>query len=57
MMRALEMRESMEILKQAFAQIAPGPIMNPKVKIRAFVRRLAKPTVESKGQRASSDFI
>jgi NADH-quinone oxidoreductase subunit D len=36
MMRALEMRESVEILKQAFAQIAPGPIMNPKVKVRAF---------------------
>ena len=36
MMRALEMRESVEILKQAFAQIQPGPIVNPKVKIRAF---------------------
>jgi NADH-quinone oxidoreductase subunit D len=36
MMRALEMRESVEILKQAFAQIQPGPIMNPKAKIRAF---------------------
>src|SRR6185295_13377603 len=36
MMRALEMRESIDILKQAFAQIQPGPVMNPKVKIRAF---------------------
>ena len=36
MMRALEMRESIEILKQALAQIQPGPIVNPKVKIRAF---------------------
>ena len=36
MMRSLEMRESVEILKQAFAQIQPGPIVNPKVKIRAF---------------------
>jgi NADH-quinone oxidoreductase subunit D len=36
MMRALEMRESVEILKQALAQIQPGPVMNPKVKIRAF---------------------
>jgi NADH-quinone oxidoreductase subunit D len=36
MMRALEMRESVEILKQAFTQIQPGPIMNPKVKVRAF---------------------
>jgi NADH-quinone oxidoreductase subunit D len=36
MMRALEMRESVVILKQAFAQIAPGPIVNPKVKVRAF---------------------
>jgi NADH-quinone oxidoreductase subunit D len=36
MMRALEMRESVEILKQALAQIPPGPIVNPKVKIRAF---------------------
>jgi NADH-quinone oxidoreductase subunit D len=36
MMRALEMRESVEILKQALAQIQPGPIVNPKAKIRAF---------------------
>jgi len=36
MMRALEMRESVEILKQALAQIQPGPIVNMKVKIRAF---------------------
>jgi len=36
MMRALEMRESVEILKQAFQLIAPGPIVNPKVKVRAF---------------------
>jgi NADH-quinone oxidoreductase subunit D len=36
MMRALEMRESVSILQQAFAQIQPGPIVNPKVKIRAF---------------------
>src|SRR5262252_7959680 len=36
MMRALEMRESVEILKQAFAQIPSGAIMNPKVKVRAF---------------------
>jgi len=36
MMRALEMRESVDILKQAFAQIQPGPIVNPRVKIRAF---------------------
>jgi NADH-quinone oxidoreductase subunit D len=36
MMRALEMRESVGILKQAFEQIPPGPVMNPKVKIRGF---------------------
>jgi len=36
MMRVLEMRESIEILKQAFEQISDGPIINPKVKIRAF---------------------
>src|SRR5262252_8232988 len=36
MMRALEMRESVEILKQALPQIPPGPIVNPKVKLRAF---------------------
>jgi NADH-quinone oxidoreductase subunit D len=36
MMRALEMHESVEILKQALAQIQPGPVVNPKVKIRAF---------------------
>ncbi|HEX8280213.1 MAG TPA: NADPH-quinone oxidoreductase [Chthoniobacterales bacterium] len=36
MMRVLEIRESLAILQQAFAQIQPGPVMNPKVKIRAF---------------------
>jgi NADH-quinone oxidoreductase subunit D len=36
MMRALEMRESVEILKQALPQIPTGLIMNPKVKVRAF---------------------
>ena len=36
MMRALEMRESVGILKQAFDQIPAGAVMNPKVKIRAF---------------------
>ncbi|PYK75881.1 MAG: NADH-quinone oxidoreductase subunit D, partial [Verrucomicrobia bacterium] len=36
MMRALEMRESIAILNQAFEQIPAGPVMNPKVKIRAF---------------------
>jgi NADH-quinone oxidoreductase subunit D len=36
MMRALEMRESVEILKQALPQIPSGPIVNPKVKVRAF---------------------
>src|ERR1700742_3328664 len=36
MMRVLEMGESVGILKQAFEQISAGPIINPKVKIRAF---------------------
>src|SRR5438105_8976722 len=36
MMRALEMHESVEILKQALAQIQPGPVVNPKVKPRPF---------------------
>ncbi|MGI9088085.1 MAG: NADH-quinone oxidoreductase subunit D [Chthoniobacterales bacterium] len=36
MMRVLELRESLTILQQAFAQIQPGPVTNPKVKIRAF---------------------
>src|ERR1700686_3020192 len=36
MMRVLEMRESIEILKQAFAQIPAGPFINPKVKLRSF---------------------
>lgn len=36
MIRALEMRESIGILKQAFEQIPAGPVMNAKVKIRAF---------------------
>jgi len=36
MIRALEMRESLGILNQAMKDIPAGPIMNPKVKIRAF---------------------
>nr|MBA2431854.1 NADH-quinone oxidoreductase subunit D [Chthoniobacterales bacterium] len=36
MMRVLEVRESLSILQQAFEQITPGPVMNPKVKVRAF---------------------
>jgi NADH-quinone oxidoreductase subunit D len=36
MMRALEIRESLGILKQAFAELPDGPVSNPKVKIRAF---------------------
>jgi NADH-quinone oxidoreductase subunit D len=36
MMRVLEMSESVGILQQAFEQIQAGPIINPKVKIRAF---------------------
>jgi len=36
MMRALEMRESLGILNQAMKEVPAGPIMNPKVKVRAF---------------------
>ena len=36
MMRILEMRESVKILQQAFRDLPPGPIMDPKAKIRGF---------------------
>lgn len=36
MMRSLEMRESVAILKQALETIPEGSVVNPKVKIRAF---------------------
>ena len=36
MMRVLEMRESLGILQPGDGTIPAGPIMNPKVKIRAF---------------------
>jgi NADH-quinone oxidoreductase subunit D len=36
MMRVLEMRESVEILKQALADIPEGPVMDPKAKLRGF---------------------
>src|SRR5439155_38761 len=45
-MRALEMRESIGILKQAFDQMPAGHVMNPKVKIRAF----RPPTGEAYGR-------
>ncbi|MHB8519265.1 MAG: NADH-quinone oxidoreductase subunit D [Limisphaerales bacterium] len=36
MMRMLEMRESVRILQQALRDIPPGPIMDPKAKLRNF---------------------
>jgi NADH-quinone oxidoreductase subunit D len=36
MIRMLEMRESLKILKQALRDIPPGPIMDAKAKIRGF---------------------
>jgi NADH-quinone oxidoreductase subunit D len=36
MMRVLEMRESVEILKQALKSVPAGPIMDPKAKLRGF---------------------
>ncbi len=36
MMRVLEMRESIKILKQALPQIPSGPIVDPKAKLRGF---------------------
>lgn len=36
MMRILEMRESLAILSQALEQIPPGPILDPKAKLRGF---------------------
>ncbi len=36
MIRVLEMRESISILQQAFAEIPAGPIMDPKAKLRGF---------------------
>ncbi len=36
MIRVLEMRESIRILQQAMREISPGPIQDPKTKIRGF---------------------
>ena len=36
MIRVLEMRESVKILKQALKDIPPGPIIDPKAKLRGF---------------------
>jgi len=36
MMRVLEMRESIEILKQALRDVPDGPIIDPKAKLRGF---------------------
>jgi NADH-quinone oxidoreductase subunit D len=36
MVRILEMRESLKILKQAMRDIPPGPIVDPKAKLRGF---------------------
>jgi NADH-quinone oxidoreductase subunit D len=36
MIRVLEMRESVQILQQAFRELPAGPVMDPKAKIRGF---------------------
>jgi len=36
MMRILEMRESLQVLRQALEQIPEGPIVDPKAKLRGF---------------------
>ncbi len=36
MVRVLEMRESLKILRQALRDIPPGPIVDPKAKLRGF---------------------
>lgn len=36
MLRVLEMRESVKILQQALKELPPGPIVDPKVKLRGF---------------------
>ena len=36
MVRVLEMRESIKILRQAFATIPEGPVMDPKARLRGF---------------------
>ncbi|MCX6943844.1 MAG: NADH-quinone oxidoreductase subunit D, partial [Opitutales bacterium] len=36
MVRILEMRESIQILRQALARLPDGPIMDPKAKLRGF---------------------
>src|SRR5439155_19008675 len=36
MIRVLEMRESVKILQQALRDLPPGPIMDPKAKLRGF---------------------
>src|SRR5439155_423922 len=36
MVRVLEMRESLEILEQAIPALPPGPIVDPKAKLRGF---------------------
>ena len=42
MLRFLEMRESIPILKQALADIPDGPVQNLRSSCITFVRRLAK---------------
>jgi NADH-quinone oxidoreductase subunit D len=36
MVRVLEMRESVKILRQALREIPEGPVVDPKVKVRGF---------------------
>jgi NADH-quinone oxidoreductase subunit D len=36
MIRVLEMRESVKILRQALAALASGPVVDPKAKLRGF---------------------
>lgn len=56
MIRMLEMRESLKILKQALRDIPPGPIMDAKAKIRGFRPRLERRMAGSNHRRASLVF-
>jgi NADH-quinone oxidoreductase subunit D len=57
MMRVLEMRESLKILRAAVKDIPPGPIMDPKSKIRGFRPKAGEAYARIEGPKGELGFF
>lgn len=56
MMRVLEMRESVSLLRQALPMIPPGPVVDPKVKLRGFRPKVGEAYARIEGPKGELGF-